>query len=315
MNKTLIAAALASTLCGAASAQSTVQIYGRVNETIERQKVGNASNDWVMQNNSSRIGFKGSEDLGGGLKAGFQLEHGFNLETGRQTQTAFWARQSEVNLSGGFGMVRLGNYTSESYYATADYVSMHNHDTGTSADRLYAYLGRDTSKVAYRTPSFGGATIEGAVTEGGTGERTFDLAANYDIGGLHLGAGYQKANPTDKNAQQFAFRALYELGAFTIGGYVQRDKDGYGDGLGNRTTYRLAGMYTIGNAELHLNFGRAGKYANAANSAATQGTLGVNYNLSKRTKVYTFVTKLNDGNAEIYGGDFKSFAVGVRHNF
>jgi predicted porin len=315
MNKTLIAAALASTLCGAASAQSTVQIYGRVNETIERQKVGNASNDWVMQNNSSRIGFKGSEDLGGGLKAGFQLEHGFNRETGRQTQTAFWARQSEVNLSGGFGMVRLGNYTSESYYATADYVSMHNHDTGTSADRLYAYLGRDTSKVAYRTPSFGGATIEGAVTEGGTGERTFDLAANYDIGGLHLGAGYQKANPTDKNAQQFAFRALYELGAFTIGGYVQRDKDGYGDGLGNRTTYRLAGMYTIGNAELHLNFGRAGKYANAANSAATQGTLGVNYNLSKRTKVYTFVTKLNDGNAEIYGGDFKSFAVGVRHNF
>ena len=315
MKKTLIAAAVLATVGSSAFAQSTVTIYGRLNETIERQKVGNGDNDWRMQNNSSRIGFKGSEDLGGGLKAGFQLEHGFNVENGRQSQSAFWARQSEVNLSGGFGMVRLGNFISESYYATADYVSMHNHDTGTSADRLYAYLGRDTSKVAYRTPSFGGATIEFAGTEGGTGERTYDVAANYDIGGLHLGAGFQKANPTNKDAKQFAFRALYELGAFTIGGYVQRDEDGYGSGFGKRTTYRLAGAYALGSAEFHLNFGRAGSYDNVSSSSASQATVGVNYNLSKRTKVYTFYTKLNDGNATVYGGDFKSFAVGVRHNF
>ena len=315
MKKTLIAAAVFATVGTSAFAQSAVTIYGRLNETIERQKIGDDPNTWKMQNNSSRIGFKGSEDLGGGLKAGFQLEHGFNVENGQQSQSAFWARQSEVNLSGGFGMVRLGNFTSESYYATADYVSMHNHDTGTSADRLYAYLGRDTSKVAYRTPSFGGATLEGAVTEGGVGQRTYDFAANYDAGPLHLGAGYQKANPTDKSADQIAVRALYELGAFTFGGYVQRDKDGYGDGFGNRTTLRLSGMYVIGNAELHLNVGRAGKYSNVTDSAASQATLGVNYNLSKRTKVYTFYTKLSDGNAEVYGGDFKSFAVGVRHNF
>ena len=147
------------------------------------------------------------------------------------------------------------------------------------------------------------------------GQRTYDFAANWDAGALHLGAGYQKANPTDKSADQLAVRALYELGAFTFGGYVQRDKDGFGDGLGNRTTLRLSGMYVIGNAELHLNVGRAGKYSNVTDSAASQATLGVNYNLSKRTKVYTFYTKLSDGNAEVYGGDFKSFAVGVRHNF
>ena len=164
MKKTLIAAAVLSTVGASAFAQSTVTIYGRLNESIERQKVNNDANNWKMQNNSSRIGFKGVEDLGGGLKAGFVLEHGFNVENGQQSQSAFWARQTEVNLGGGFGMVRLGNFTSEAYYATADYVSMHNHDTGTSADRLYAYLGRDTSKVAYRTPSLGGATIEGAVT-------------------------------------------------------------------------------------------------------------------------------------------------------
>jgi predicted porin len=331
MKKTLIAAAALATLGTTALAQSSVQVYGRVNVTVERQKVDNRKNDWVMQNNASRIGFKGSEDLGGGLKAGFQLEHGFNINNGQQSQSAFWARQSEVNLGGGFGMIRLGNFTSESYYATADYVSMHNHDTGTSADRLYAYLGRDTSKVAYRTPSFGGVTIEGAVTEGGAGERTFDFAANYDAGPLHLGAGYQKANPTDKNASQFAFRALYELGAFTFGGYVQRDKDGFGDGLGNRTAYRLSGMYALGNNEFHVNWGRAGAYSNRIAyfnadpvnrplaSSANQYTLGYNYNLSKRTKAYAFYTKVADrGDSATRNGaygDFSAIAVGVRHNF
>ncbi len=316
MKKTLIAAAVLATVGSAAFAQSSVTIYGRLNLTIERQKVGNGDNNWVMQNSSSRIGFKGSEDLGGGLKAGFQIEHGFNPAKGTQSQSAFWARQSEVNLGGGFGMVRLGNFTSEAYYATSDYIGMHNHETGTSADAFYAYLGRNTSKVAYRTPNLGGATVEGAVTEGGAGNRTFDLAANYDLGALHLGAGYEKNTPSDKSANQFAFRALYELGAFTLGGYVQRDKDGFGDGLGNRTTFRVSAMYALGNSEFHLNLGRAGAYSNRVGSfgdSANQYTLGYNYNLSKRTKVYGFYTKVADSGT-LYG-DFSSIAVGVRHNF
>jgi predicted porin len=314
MKKTLIAAAVLATVGSAAFAQSSVQIYGRVNVTIERQKAGDADNNWVMQNNASRIGFKGSEELGGGLKAGFVLEHGFNINNGAQSQSGFWARQSEVNLSGGFGMIRLGNFTSEAYYATADYVSMHNHDTGTSADVFYAdtRLFNQVNKVAYRTPSFGGATIEFATntTDAASDpERTYELAANYDVGGLHLGAGFQKTD----DAKQFAIRGLYELGAFTFGGYVQRDKNVYGDG--NRTTFRGSVMYTLGNTELHANYGRAGKYSNEPGTKAdNQYTLGVNYNLSKRTKVYSFFTKVSDSSTT-YGGDFRSLAVGVRHNF
>jgi predicted porin len=316
MQRSLIAAAVLATLGTSAFAQSSVTIYGRLNVSIERQKVGSGDNDWVMQNNASRWGLKGTEDLGGGLKAGFQIESGFNVNDGRQTQSAFWARQSEVNLGGGFGMVRLGNFTSEAYYATADYVSMHNHDTGTSSDAFYAYIGRNTSKVAYRLPTFGGVVVEGSVTEGGTGERTFDVAANYDNGPLHLGFGFEKNSPTNDDAKQFAARALYELGAFTVGGYVQRDTDGFGAGLGNRTTYRLAGMYTMGNTELHLNYGRAGAYSDRVGSlgdSANQWTVGVNQNLSKRTKVYGFFTKVAD-KGSLYG-DFQSLAVGVRHNF
>ena len=135
-------AALAVMGATTAIAQSSVTLYGRINTTVERQKSGNQTVTG-MQNNASRWGIRGTEDLGGGLKAGFTLESGFNSDTGtgsgwtHPTTGMSFARQSEVNLSGGFGMVRLGNFVPESYYATADYVSMHNHDTGSSSDAFY----------------------------------------------------------------------------------------------------------------------------------------------------------------------------------
>jgi predicted porin len=316
MNKSLIAAAALATLASGAFAQSGVTIYGRLNLTIERQKLTGSDDNWVMQNSASRWGLKGAEDLGGGMKAGFQVESGFNPATGQQSQTAFFARQSELYLGGGFGMIRLGNFTSEAYYATSDYIGMHNHETGTSADAFYAYVGRNTGKVAYRTPSFGGATVEIAITEAGTApDRTIDLAANYVAGPLHLGFGYEKGN---LDAKQFAGRVLYELGAFTFGATVQRDTDGWGTGFGDRTNYRVMGMYTMGNTDLHLNVGRTGAYDNGPDSAS-QVTLGVNYNLSKRTKVYGFFTKLSGDGADFYAvnniGVNRSLALGVRHNF
>ncbi len=307
MKKSLLATSL-TLVASAAFAQAT--IYGRINTTVERQDSAGVKTT-AVQNNSSRLGFKGTEDLGGGLKVGYQLEHGFNSDTGMATHgNGFWARQSEVNLAGQFGTLRLGNFTSEAYFATADYVSMHNHDTGTSSDALYAYVGRNANKVAYRSPDLGGLTLEGAVSLKEAGpDHSYDLAANYTMGPLALGAGFEK----NGNAKQFAVRALYETGPFVFGGYVQRDTDAYGSG--NRTTLRLSGMYAMGVTEFHLNFGRAGDYSNVSNSSANQATVGINYNLSKRTKVYGFYTKINDSAANLYGNDFSSLAMGVRHNF
>ena len=310
-----IAAALA--LIGSAScAQSSVTVYGRLNVSLENQKSGTADARWIEQNNSSRIGFKGSEDLGDGLRAGFQLESGLAPDTGTAS-SSFWGRQSEVNLSGGFGAVRLGNFISEAYFATADYVSMHNHDTGTSSDALYAYLGRNTNKVAYRLPAFvKDLTVEGSVSlgEGAAGQkRNYDLAVNYAIAGLQLGAGYEQADTTTTDRNQFGLRAVYSAGPFTFGGYVQRDKNAYG--TGSRTNVRLSGMYALGLSEFHVNVGSAGKTGSIDDSGAKQFTLAYNYNLSKRTKVYAFYTKVDDGVADLYGGDFRSIAVGVRHNF
>lgn len=315
----LLLALLAVVGSSAALAQSSVTLYGRVNTSVEHQKAGDLKVNGMF-NNSSRFGFKGVEDLGGGLKAGFQLESGFDSSDGSSAKS-FFGRQSEVNLSGGFGMLRLGNFTPESYYATADYVSMHNHDTGSSADVLYydpvAYgeLGQK-NKIAYRTPDLGGFTAEAAVlmhekTSGG--KNGYDLAANYAMGPLALGAGYSQVD-SDK---QLGLRALYTIGQFTLGGYYQRNDE---ELLGTRNNFRLAGMYAMGASEFHLNAGRASKWSNVADSAANQYTIAYNYNLSKRTKVYTYYTKVDNKNNATYatgapGQDFSSFAVGVRHNF
>src|SRR5688572_24830126 len=81
MNRSIFLAALATLASTAAVAQSSITVYGRLNETVERQKAEDVS-VWRLQNNASRIGFKGTEDLGGGLSAGFQIEHGFDADTG-----------------------------------------------------------------------------------------------------------------------------------------------------------------------------------------------------------------------------------------
>lgn len=333
MKQTTIVAALALLAAGTASAQSSVTIYGRVNVSAEQQdNITAAGKVKALQNSASRLGFRGSEDLGGGLKAGFVLEHGFNVDTGTTSQAGFWARQSEVNLSGGFGTIRMGNFVSEAYFATADYISMHNHDTGTSSDMLYAYIGRNTNKIAYRTPQFvKGLTMEGAVTagEGGGRRRTYDFAANYALGALQLGLGYEKAdsNTAGASATQYGVRALYEMGPVVLGAYVQRDTNGFGANLGTRTNMRGSIAYMFGANELHLNMGRAGNYSNLANSKANQWTVGYNYNLSKRTKVYAFYTKVDNDQLSYFGvgtrtggagtsfRDPSSLAVGVRHNF
>ena len=309
MKQTLIVAAVALLAAGSAAAQSSVTIYGRLNVTAEALKVNGVSTKQLV-NNASRLGFRGTEDLGGGLKAGFLLEHRFNVDTGTVTGD-FYAGDSLVSLSGGFGQIRLGRITSEAYYATADYISLNNHDTGTSADALYAYLGNNKNKIAYNTPDMGGLVFHASVSAGeGVTTRGYDFAAVYDSGPLHLGAGYEKQG----NANQYAVRGLYELGAVTLGGYIQRDKNGYIANGGNRTTWRVTGMYTMGASELHAGYGAASKYSNTPNSGGTQWVLGYNYNLSKRTKVYGYYTKLDGKVASPYG-DLTSLAVGVRHNF
>ncbi len=325
MKQTYLVAAVALLAAGTVSAQSSVTVFGRLNTSLEEQKnIAVNGSQSVMQNNGSRLGFKGVEDLGGGLKAEFFLEHRFNSDTGTTTSSAFWAGDSYVGLSGGFGSIKLGRLTSAAYYATADYVSYHNHDTGTSEDKLYSYLGTNANTIAYTTPSFGGLTAEVSVSAGegrplSTNSKVGNVALNYSAGALELGLGYELV--AGSRDEQIALRANYSIGALTLGGYYQRTDL---DSLGKRDAFRVSAMYTVGALELHGNYGQADDWSRLNNSDANQYTVGVNYNLSKRTKIYSFYTAVdNSRNFSYFGATDRNgnalkasaLALGVRHNF
>jgi predicted porin len=226
------------------------------------------------------------------------------------------------------GTLRLGRLTSAAYYATADWIGMHNHDTGTSEDKLYTYLSQNKNTIAYLSPSFSGVTVEGSVSAAESKfseKKVWNLAVNFDGGPLQLGLGYEQNDPGDS---QFAIRGVYTLGDFTFGGYYQRsditDLRTVGANLGSRDALRGAVMYTMGANEFHLNVGWADDWSNVKDSGAVQYTLAYNYNLSKRTKLYAFYTTVDNGDNFSYFGatskagavlDPSSIAFGVRHNF
>lgn len=120
MKKTVAALAVLSAVAGAAHAQSSVNLYGLVDVFVGKSTVKNTTGAVVTNTdagtslssgglNGSRWGLRGSEDLGGGLKATFQVESGFNADTGTSADAGrLFNRTSKVGLSGGFGSVEFG---------------------------------------------------------------------------------------------------------------------------------------------------------------------------------------------------------------
>ena len=130
MKKSLIALAVLAA-SGAAMAQSSVTLYG-VDDAGVTYLNGNDNWSGVTSGNNltSRLGFRGVEDLGGGLKANFVIEGGFNLDNGdgasgyagaKAGEGFQFKRRSTVGLSGGFGEVRMGRELTAAYNATARY--------------------------------------------------------------------------------------------------------------------------------------------------------------------------------------------------
>ena len=354
--KTVALAALTLASAGAAFAQAEVSFYGRANVSVESQKLG-ATSETALVDNASRFGIRAKHALPNGMSVGMVLEAGTNLTNGAIANTGsnrvlntdanevsattgsrLFAREATVALNGGFGQVKLGRLAaSTAYFATADFVSNHNHDTGTSSDALYEYLsvGKLNNAISYASPEVGGLKFEGQYgLKSGQGTGTTDsavvnpaaLSVNYNNGPLMLGLGYERAqNPvlaaadpsTTASASQVAVRAFYSLGALGFGGYVQKSSGTQFD----RTAYRLSAMYTMGQNELHVNFGSAGNRNNQADTGATQYTLGYNFNMDKQTKLYTFYTKVNQDSAtSAYAGGsagnaFRSIGAGIRYNF
>lgn len=330
MKKSLIALAVLAA-SGAALAQSSVTLYGRVDTSVGSIKdTGSASTNQSSTTNmfadgkanltASRWGIRGTEDLGGGLKAGFQLESRFFPDTGGLDGVQFKGA-SFLSLSGGFGEVRLGRSTT--VYDDVRVVSYTSNlwDSGftPASNGVYSsggdYNSRFDNKITYLSPSMGGfyAGVDYAFDEDAAKKADkMAFKAGYRAGPMHVALGYQDEKTI---ADYTALSGSYDFGVASISaGYNMRD---------SKTNAAEDTEYTVG---VNVPFGAVALSAGYASSktevgSATTGKasgfgLGATYALSKRTRAYAGYRAVEVKNAVgTKTKDETVYAVGVRHDF
>ena len=308
MKKSLLALAVLGAFAGAASAQSSVTLYGKLD--LGFAKAAGSADKQVADGSKSRVGFRGVEDLGGGLKAMFQFEHRFNPDDGTVTNAAFWHGISTVGLGGSFGTVNLGRQYTAAYSLATGVIDPFGGDTvaglrGESLTKSVARLRTDNS-VRY-DGAFGGLKVAADIAETPAGgvDRPYSVAAQYAAGPFMVAASYD--NPTGANDNLATLGGSYTFGPAKVSLGIGR-----GDNDSNvRVKQALAGVTVSVGAAGQVLAGYAQEEVGTAD-ATKKVSLGYRHNLSKRTQLYTDVTRVNDllSKTEKTGYDF-----GVIHTF
>jgi len=319
---------------------SAIQIYGRVNVTLERIGVSGRPSDYEVVDNTSRLGVRGGKDLGRGLRALFQIESRIRLDTGGAVLAS---RPSYAGLQGAFGTARFGRVRGPVYRFMYEYISLHNHNSGNSTDAFVARAVRGNQEVMdnllwYTSPRLGPITAHAAYSllreaplPGMSQPRNVGLVVAYDEGPLHLAASHADTRSTSNlgggtpnQDQATTIRCLYRMRAVVVGALFERAASRLLADEASRNYFRVSTMVPVAKHEFHVNLGQVNHRLDAklSDDGAVQWTLGYNYNITKETKVYTFYTTVNNDDKGNYGFktntpgvDNKSAAVGVRHNF
>lgn len=320
-----------------AQPQSSIVIYGVADASVEYQKASAGSSGPATSTKNvvsgtfgaSRLGFRGSEDLGGGLKAFFQLEHGFNIDDGNVTGAAFWGRKSIVGLSGSWGELSLGrDYTPGfwvQFYTDVNAFAMYGNSGTMSAFALTGML-RANNGIYYASPEingFRGRLIyslgdESAAAPKDAG-RIVGLSGEYRSATLSAGVFHQVrktvfpagSTTSDSNVYQ-GVTALYNAGAWAVsGGFARFDPAGPNTGTSGTVKSVWGGViYRFGASDVRVNVGRM----TTAVAAPTQGKstlVGVNYAyyLSKTTNLYAGAGRVNNNVSAQFGLEGGSRAI------
>ena len=335
MKKSLIALAVVAA-SGAAMAQSSVTVYG-----IADISIGSVNDGTVRQTridsgtlNTSRFGFKGTEDLGGGLKANFLLEQGFNMDNGsaladsqdgQAKLTQMFSRNSWVGLSGGFGEVRLGKVWSAfdemNGSANAAWDSALSPSSGVFyAGAIGGYTFNPRNSAIYFTPELSG--FKGAFSYSLGENKTATVSAGtvaalnvkYTSGPLFVAVGHQteRVDGTVATKKFTRLNANYDFGAAKL--LVGVGRQSQGDLVTNDWTL---GATVPVSGSLAVSGGFAGSTDNAAagNIKRKGFSVAAQYSLSKRTSLYAGYQAAKTSNPVKADLNKSIYAVGISHMF
>jgi predicted porin len=335
MKKSLLALAVCGSFMSVASAQSNVTIYGIVDLGFSHDNNGGTAGSVSRLDsgvlNGSRLGFMGTEDLGGGLSASFTLENGFAADNGTLAQGGrLFGRQSWLGLNGGFGSVRFGRQMTPVYASSVTFDPFVDALAGDSA-RLFNYSGsRIDNAISYNYDANG---IRGQLMYG-FGETAGNTSANRSIAALagykngpidvvltYTGTNDATGNVTGKTTMlggNYNFGPAAVYAAYAWNKDVVAPSGAVAAGADSRNAL-LGVAVPFGAGTFKASWIKLSDKA-VANADANQIAIGYVYDLSKRTALYTsFSRTANDSgakyNTDTGGATDKLFDVGIRHKF
>lgn len=370
MNKKLVAAALGLAFAAPVFADdSDVTLYGRIHQAVEHNTstVKNASpasagNGTNIADVSSRLGVRGKEDLGGGLSAIFAYEFGVDTDAVNTGATNMSTRHAYAGLKGGFGTLVVGsqdggNDSQAPLYNQASAYSLNVNNNGgqltvvqggdaviSRSQRVGNAFGYATTvagvKISARHALAGTDASSGTTASTENNQRQTSIAADYTIGNLTLGGGYERrdGNNAYENTQnalattgdvksQLQFGAKYQFSFMTVAGLIAQQK--YYGQRDSDTQYSISGLVPLSSS-----MGLQALYAMSENGHFTGTTQGANttaetdnkqfqvsayYDLSKRTRSYVGYNRTtvesNGAGTTITKTRDDSIVLGLRHNF
>ncbi len=337
MNKKIMVIAVAAAIAAPMAASADATVYGKVRQAIEGFDNGAADNirirDW-----NSRLGVKGSEDLGNGLKGIYKMEFavnisgkGNNADSGGNEFAAggvkdfFGARNAYVGLAGDWGTFVIGRHDTPLKISTGslDYFA------DTAGDNNNAYTEnladrRANGTIAYISPNMAGLTLAAALVPG-ENNNADGIADAYSVAALYSNSGFfgslaYEAGDKDIDAlggagdlTQWRVGLGYNGGDWKVGGVYENmnlDNAAGGPDIIDADKWEVSGAYNFGNNTVKA------KYFDVSDDRNSAGdhdgfAIGLDHNFSKRTQVYAQYVDSSFDNAE----DTTVWGIGLNHNF
>lgn len=314
MKKLTLAALVIGTFAAQAHAQSNVTVYGVVDLGLAKSTGGPTVE---RENHASRLGFKGSEDLGNGLSAIFNLENEFQADTGVQNGGLF-DRQANVGLKGAFGTAYIGR-TKDLIDGAQVRIDPFGAD-GVVGERNKALLrsgkvlsSRVANSITYNSPNMNGvvASAQAVLSEVSGMDAGYAGLLTYDNGPIGLHAGYERTVQTVANVEP----NVYSLGASYVFGDAKISA-GYNKGdtkvakTGKFESFLIGLNYTIGQGDAKASYAKGKqKVAGVADKdVAKEFGLGYDYHMSKRTDLYAYAGRESVASVT-------SYQFGMSHKF
>ena len=329
--KLSLIAAASLTLLAAQSQAQGVNVYGRMVMSANQVETGTTNKVNELRDNASRLGFRGTEDLGGGMSAMYGLEMGISADSGVFTSPVF--RNSYVGLRGGWGTMAMGRLDSANPTGSPIYSQITSlshfapNDAGATASStsMQNARNRTSDSIGYASPKMGDFIFRARTYLRGTAAaedsaKGSDFGLDYQSGAIKAAIGYSK----DSRVGGFSnndFKEKWQLG---VNYKIDKDWDVYAiggiDTYKNTSTTRsdvnytqVGSSYTVGKHKIVLNTFQRDVQASLT-GVRKKNQLSYQYFLSKQTDLQAFIDKDSIDSSKT-NVQVRAIGLGIRQNF